>query len=282
MQPLFIPIGGEQRPARFAVLHEPPPGALRGHVVFAHAFAEEMNKSRRMVAMQARTLATLGFAVLLIDLDGCGDSEGDFGIATWDRWIADVAQGCGWLRSRHHGKTLPMTVWGMRSGALLAAAAARRLGDVQHLLLWQPALQGRSVLQQFLRLRVAGELTSGNAKVSTDQLRSELAAGRSVHIAGYEVSPGLAHGLDAARLDGESPAPQVTWFEVSSAELPKLSAAAAEVVGKWRAQGCSAIASTVRGPAFWQTTEIESCPELIEATSAGLMGGLAKQESALH
>ncbi len=39
-------------------------------VVHVHAFAEEMNKSRRMAAMQSRALAAAGFAVLQIDLLG--------------------------------------------------------------------------------------------------------------------------------------------------------------------------------------------------------------------
>lgn len=282
MQPLFIGIGDDRHPTRFAVLHQPPGGTLLGHVVFAHAFAEEMNKSRRMVAMQARALSRLGYAVLLVDLVGCGDSPGEFGDATWDRWIQDVVQGCGWLRAHDHGKTVPMTIWGMRAGALLAAEAARRLGSVQHLLLWQPALSGRNVLQQFLRMRVAAELTSGGERVTTDQLRAELGSGRTVHVAGYEISPGLASGLDAARLGDVPPAPQVTWLEVSSAEQPALPAAAGATVGAWRAQGCSIQTSCVRGPAFWQTAEIETCPALIDATSEGLSSCPAIPEGAVH
>ncbi|MBK8384562.1 MAG: hypothetical protein IPL11_02315 [Candidatus Accumulibacter sp.] len=41
------------------------------------------NKSWRIVPLQARALATAGYAVLQIDLMGCGDSSGDFGDATW-------------------------------------------------------------------------------------------------------------------------------------------------------------------------------------------------------
>ena len=41
------------------------------------AWAEEMNKARRMAALQARLLAENGYAVLQIDLHGCGDSSGD-------------------------------------------------------------------------------------------------------------------------------------------------------------------------------------------------------------
>ena len=64
---------------RLCIHHPPRRGEpARGAVLHLHAFAEEMNKSRRMVALQARALAEAGFAVLQIDLHGCGDSGGDF------------------------------------------------------------------------------------------------------------------------------------------------------------------------------------------------------------
>jgi len=58
-------------------------------VVFAQPFVEEMNKSRRMAALQARALAGQGWAVLLPDLLGCGDSPGDKGDARWTAWVDD-------------------------------------------------------------------------------------------------------------------------------------------------------------------------------------------------
>ena len=67
-------------------------------MVYIHPFAEEMNKARRMAALQSRALAAAGFDVLQIDLLGCGDSSGDFGDATWNDWVNDVVHGCRWLR----------------------------------------------------------------------------------------------------------------------------------------------------------------------------------------
>src|SRR5687768_8838655 len=75
---LSAPHGGR----RFCLLHMPSRPA-RALVVYVHPFAEEMNKSRRMAALQARALAASGHAVLQIDLLGCGDSSGDFGDASW-------------------------------------------------------------------------------------------------------------------------------------------------------------------------------------------------------
>jgi hypothetical protein len=41
-------------------------------------FAEEMNKSRRMIAEVGRRLEGSGVGMLLVDLFGTGDSEGEF------------------------------------------------------------------------------------------------------------------------------------------------------------------------------------------------------------
>ena len=86
-EPFFLPAAHGER---FCIFHLPV-GAARGGIVYLHPFAEEMNKSRRMAALQSRMLAARGFAVLQIDLFGCGDSSGDFGDARWEIWRQDVA-----------------------------------------------------------------------------------------------------------------------------------------------------------------------------------------------
>ena len=75
----FLPAGREQR---FCILHGAESGIpVRGALVYVHPFAEEMNKARRMAALQARAMAAAGYAVLQIDLYGCGDSAGDCRLA---------------------------------------------------------------------------------------------------------------------------------------------------------------------------------------------------------
>ena len=48
----------------------------KGSILYLHPFAEEMHKSRCMAALQARHFAQAGYAVLQVDLTGCGDSSG--------------------------------------------------------------------------------------------------------------------------------------------------------------------------------------------------------------
>jgi exosortase A-associated hydrolase 2 len=253
-------------------------GATCGLVLYIHPFAEEMNKARRMAALQARALAKAGYSVLQIDLLGCGDSSGDFGDVTWQSWASDVVQGCHWLRSQSNiqsagSDNVPLWLWGLRADCLLAVEAARQLGEPCNFLFWQPPAAGKPLLQQFLRLKVAGDLLGGQAKGIMEGMRQQLAAGSPVEIAGYLLSPGLATGLEQGTLAPParlSPAQRLEWIEVSTREDASLSPVSAKTIAQWQQAGFAASSHIVRGPAFWQTSEIEEAPALIAATTAAL------------
>lgn len=265
MQPFFLP--GE-RGQRFCLYH-PPKDVARGAIIYLHPFAEEMNKARRMAALQSRAMAEAGFAVLQIDLLGCGDSAGDFSDATWSAWQDDVHLAYRWLRSQ---TPAPLTLWGLRAGCLVAVSAAVNLPEKTNFIFWQPAISGKQHWQQFMRLKMAGELASGQAKGVTEQLRRQLAAGETVEIAGYKISPSLAEGLEAAGLEpptgGEG---QVVWLEATLRDEAMLAPVSQSRIADWLAAGYAVHAAAVRGPAFWQTSEIEDAPELLAATHAALV-----------
>ena len=239
-----------------------------------------MNKSRRMAALQARELAQAGYAVLQLDLLGCGDSSGDFGDATWQDWVADVVQGCYWLSSRNElrgvdpGQAPPLWLWGLRAGCILAAQAAHQLTMPCHFLFWQPPSAGKPLLQQFLRLKAAGDMLGGQSKGVMDGMRQQLAGGSSIEVAGYMLSAALALGLDQATLlPPPAPAHQtlrLEWLELSTREDANLSPASTKIVAQWQQAGIDARSHIVCGPAFWKTTEIEDAPALIAATVAAI------------
>jgi len=274
-EPIFLQRGAGPHTARMAVLRQPATGAARALVVQVHAFAEEMNKTRRMAALQAEALAERGCAVLQIDLLGCGDSDGDFGDATWTEWIDDVEFACHWLVERTAGTAAaassapnaPLWLWGVRTGCLLAAQAAARLPWPAHMLFWQPVTVGKSALQQFLRLKAAADMLRGQSQGVTERLRAEIAAGRSVEVAGYRLSPGLCLGLDGALLTPPPKAGTASWFEVASRPESGPTPAAQRAAQSWSDAGWQVQTTTVAGPAFWQSTEIEEAPALVEASA---------------
>jgi exosortase A-associated hydrolase 2 len=232
-----------------------------------------------MAALQTRALAQAGYAVLQIDLLGCGDSSGDFGDATWNNWVNDVVHGCHWLRSQSNTRGAdtsdsPLWLWGLRAGCLLAAEAASQLNEACNFLFWQPPVAGKPLLQQFLRLKVAGDMLGGQAKGVMEAMRQQLGESNSVEIAGYTVSSGLASGLEQAVLVPPASIGQVrrlAWFELSTREGANLSPVSVKTIAQWQQSGFDVGSHIVRGPAFWQTSEIEDAPALIAATTAALL-----------
>lgn len=237
-------------------------------VVYIHPFAEEMNKSRRMAALQAKALTKIGYSVLQIDLYGCGDSEGDFGEAAWEIWQADIEYAYYWLRQQEFTS---IHFWGLRLGAVLALDCARKTGmNVEKLVLWQPVISGKSFLTQFLRLKLVNTLLSNNGeKVSgTKGLRQQLNTGQSLEIAGYTLSSAMAVAIDTLRLDQLAVNnSEIYWFEIISDTERGLSHASTAVIEKWQQSGVQVATACVAGLPFWATQEISECPELLTATT---------------
>jgi exosortase A-associated hydrolase 2 len=255
------------RGERYCAYHAPH-GPCRGALVYVHPFAEEMNKSRRMAALQARALAALGYGVLQIDLHGCGDSDGDFADARWEHWKDDIDAARTWLAQRlgrHAG------VWGLRLGALLALDYARTAQQpVAQLLLWQPVLQGAAFMTQFLRLRVAGAMLDEAAEAAggTRALRAALQAGTALEIAGYVLTPELVAAIDGADALKLVPPCPVHWIEIGAGAARPVPPAAQRVALAWESQGCTLLLQQVVAPSFWATQEIAESAALIGATCA--------------
>ncbi|MGE5491792.1 MAG: hydrolase 2, exosortase A system-associated, partial [Actinomycetota bacterium] len=232
IEAFYLPAAGGQR---FCLYHRPDSDRReKGALLFVHPFAEEMNKSRRMTALQARALAAAGYCVLQMDLAGCGDSSGSLDLAAWDYWVDDVELGCRWLKRRSGA---PLWLWGLRTGCLVAAAAARRLDEAANFLFWQPTVSGKIYLQQFLRLKMAGALADGGPKGVTQMLRHRLAAGEEVEVAGYVFSAALADGLEAAELAPPDRPGRVEWLELASQAEGSLAPVSQKCLAAWKAAG---------------------------------------------
>lgn len=245
--------------------HDAEPPATRS-ILFFPPFAEEMNKSRWIVAEQARRFATIGYDVLVPDLYGTGDSEGDFGDASWDVWCADIDRVVAWLRDRG---TETVYFWGLRLGALLALECASKyqalLGG---LLFWQPVLNGKNYLTQFLRLKVAADMLEANRKTTTRELREQLAADSGIEVAGYRIAPALALPID--RLEPKEinmqHLPGITWLEMLPGDDRPVPAMTRNHINELRETGLEIDFHSLVGEPFWSAQELVVVPELIEQT----------------
>lgn len=270
------------RGERFCLYHQPnPEAAPRGTILYVHPFAEELNKSRRMAALQSRAFALAGFGVLQIDLYGCGDSSGDFGNARWDLWLGDLQLAWDWLRRRCHGD---FYVWGLRLGGLLALDFARR-HDVAALILWQMAISGRAHLSQFTRMHSAARLFGEPAGgVADDGVASP--APTQLEVAGYMLAPELTAAINSADAALLTPHCPVQWLELAAPALspvdaapppPALQAASSLLVQRWRDAGAQVQTFAIEGTPFWSSAEITESPALLEATLAATLGAASTE-----
>jgi exosortase A-associated hydrolase 2 len=259
-QAFFLPAGDGQR---FCIFTPAQGAAEKGAILYLHPFAEELNKSRHLIAQQIRLLATAGYSTLQIDLKGCGDSSHDFGDASWGDWLEDVRLAIAWLQAQTKA---PLWLWGLRAGALLAAEAGRHLGLACNFLFWQPATSGEVALQQFLRLAAAAEWLGNEGRGAVERCKADLDSGKSVEIAGYRVSAELAAVLAVATLAPPGQVGRVVWLDVSNSENSPIFRSIVATLAQWQQSGVATNHRQIGGPAFWQTAEIVSLPELLAAT----------------
>lgn len=233
-------------------------------LIFVPPFAEEANKSRRMISRLGYALAEQGVGMCLIDPYGTGDSGGDFADASIAQWQSDIATVASWLKAESGASLL--SLGGLRLGALIAVQSAREMGEIDRLVLWQPVVRGSQQLTQFLRLKQAGAVMGG-AQTSLQSLRETLAAGQALEVAGYELSPRLAAELEQMQFQPSSaPHCGTAWIELVRGDGNALSPASRTVVTGWQDAGCEVDVRLVRGDSFWGVQELVDAPAFVEAT----------------
>lgn len=258
------------RHGRLFCLERPAPGGLAGQdcVLVLPAFAEEMNKTRRMLTLLGDALQARGISLFVPDLYGTGDSEGEFGDARLATWHDDLRDCLAWLRNAGIAR---VHVLALRAGALLLGALQDAPLPLGRLLLWQPVGSGKQYVNQFLRLRLAGNLIAGTAtEAGTAGLRAELRQQGSLEIAGYRCREELLAELEGLELK-DLPVTgfeSVASFELGLEDASRPSPALSRVVERWRGAGVAVDARTLAGDPFWATTEIATVPGLVAATVA--------------
>ncbi len=265
MRPRFHGADGE----RFFTLQfrgaEPP----RAHILFVPPFVEEMNRCRALVAQQARAFAAQGYVCTLVDFYGTGDCDGELADANLARWRDNIDSAVDSLLAEDD---LPLVLWGLRLGALIALDyAARTTRALRDIILWQPVTSGKLYVTQVLRQRVASLMVRDLPPETTKEIRQRLADGETVEIAGYTLGGDLVadlEAIDTAALD-DLCSGTVHWLEHVVEEGKDIGIPSRKLVEQLRASHTVNV-QTFCDPPIWQIHERDAAPQLL-ALSAELL-----------
>ncbi|MFT4517653.1 MAG: exosortase A-associated hydrolase 2 [Halioglobus sp.] len=242
----------------------------KARIVFIPPFGEEMNRCRSLVAQQARSFATQGYACTLLDFLGTGDSQGELCDATLANWRENIRFT---LEKIALEEDVPLILWGLRMGALIALDyAAKFRPAVRDIILWQPVTNGKMFVTQVLRQRVASLMVRELPAETTKEIRQKLEEGEKVEVAGYTLGGPLMgdfERIDLAQLT-DLCSGSIHWLEhvIEPGKEPGIPAQKAIV--QLREQGNTVVLKTFSDPQIWQIHERDFAPQLL-ALSDGLL-----------
>lgn len=262
-EPFFL----QSHAGNLFALFQPAEGQSRGSLLYVPPFAEEMNRCRHIVAEQTRALAKQGYASLILDLYGTGDSVGEYTEASWSIWVQNIQCAADWLESKTQTQVM---LWGLRLGALLAANVANT--DPQRfarLLLWQPVLDGKLFLTQYMRLRIAFLMDNNLPPETTDGMRQAIHSGGILEVAGYPLSNPLFADIDQKRFGDLTGLARthIDWFEhvVEAGKPPTI--ATKRAIDQLSAAGGEVNLHAFTGPPMWQLHKRDDIPDLVSQTT---------------
>jgi len=221
-----------------------------------------------MLTEAAQRLAEAGWATVLPDLFGTGDSEGEFRDAQVERWIDDIEQAC-----RHAAERgLPVrAVLAVRFGCALAVAAARRVPFPPSMRAFggSPCSTAGGTSRSSCGCACRGGY-AGDSEETVDSLRVRSAAGETLAVAATNCPRAGGGPRDAG---GRGPA-ATGWIAalVRVRARGRRGAATARdpISGAVRAAGAVASITTLAVEPFWASAEIVRSTELVERTEAVL------------
>jgi len=225
-----VRLEGFEDGTRFGVWWMPAEREPRGTVLCVQPLGSEQACARRVIAAQGWRLAARGWAVLVPDLYGCGDSAGEPDDVTLDAWRSDLLRCAMLVRQRAQG---PNVLWGVRAGALLGvdvAVALDQLLDAH--LYWQAPDNGRSAADSL----AASSRLSAHLLASLGELR-------------MQPPPAAERGTP----------PAVAFIEIGDSPVPlsDVSPATRALTASWLDAGYVAAARTARIAAFWDSAGFE-------------------------
>jgi exosortase A-associated hydrolase 2 len=248
-------------------------------VIFIPPFAEEMNKSRKMMKsmLEATGQHSDGF---LFDLFGTGDSEGHLANTSWDSWKQNLGDYVEYVVSRGDYSSIEFVC--LRTGSLLLndwlndIDSSKCAWSIDGIHYWNPVVKAQQFVTQFLRLKLAAEMMrSDGDKRTTKDLMAELQQNGQLEVAGYMLNNVLIEEMLEARISLPECYAKTSlfYYDVSGRGTltPAISNAASSVR---KTEGYNI--DTIKGLQFWSTQEISMSEELLLATKSNVLRGEVK------
>ena len=245
-------------------------------LLFIPPFAEEANKSRHILSALGRELAKHGIETTLIDLFGCGDSQGDLDQANLEIWHQDISNVINHILKQLQCDNL--ILGGLRLGANIAASFLNNrvpISKQQRLLLWQPIPDMAAYMKQFIRLKLAESITIKISKAGYPKNTSEIIAsiqnGEPLEISGYPLSKQLFNDICSLNLSDFklATAADISTFEINSSGTTSIPYQ--KLQQKLNESHPELNFATCAGHQFWACQEIARCDSLIEITANHLL-----------
>lgn len=202
-EPLWIGDAGRQR---YAALHRVGQSDASLGVLIVPPLLHEQLRSRRLLTEMAGRISALGIPCLRFDYFGSGDSNGTGAQMDMASMCEDLDVAADALRSLAGVERL--AVLAVRGGALPAAAWLGKGGKADHLVLWEPIVDGAGWV---------AELEDTDARELRSDARYPLRRGVPVEgserqLMGFEVSSRLRGDLASLQVSASDwPHRPVTW-----------------------------------------------------------------------
>jgi pimeloyl-ACP methyl ester carboxylesterase len=211
----------------------------RTGVVLCYPFGQEYMRAHRAFRQLAMLLGKSGFHSMCFDYYGTGDSSGDAGDVAIAEWVEDARMAADELIETAQLDRVAFV--GLRLGAAVAAMAAAGRSDVEHLVLWDPAISGADYLAEILEDRTD----------SAGHSRRSVAANGTVGVMGYPLPPALLEEIGRINLF-ETPPPSIPChrFVITSRER-----ADCERLGQLQTPGMRASSVVVPGEGNWSEVD---------------------------
>ncbi|MGB7364698.1 MAG: alpha/beta hydrolase [Rhodococcus sp. (in: high G+C Gram-positive bacteria)] len=137
---------GPKESSLFGSVHMPASRRARGAVVICSPIAREHIPTYRGLRQLAHLLAEAGFMVLRFDYRGHGDSAGlQADPEAMDGWLQSVREAVDYVKA---SADVPVSVVGVRAGALFAGRVAAEIAPLQSVVLLDPVLSGRRYVRE--------------------------------------------------------------------------------------------------------------------------------------